>query len=617
MTEWEMHYINCIRRFIPFRNVGDKAVFNEFAENWIRERESQQTVRSENNNEAVNTDSIIIKPYFYCKHVKFEELTNIKLTLPIYQRAYVWDLHNCETLWNSINNKEQRKLNLGTIVLYNGSIVDGQQRLTTLAILHRLLTGDENSELYRRLFDENNRIKKNTEKYFREKIRELQESELKRILTSVKDIEFLVLEIDGTAPRMYQYTVFSCINGKGKKLTVQEKVKNFLLKKYKEQVKLDDVKLISETEGFVKAFAEYRNAAHIEEKDLYNEFKKLICKISLKDLTEDCKCFRYIKGMTRAKKPGFVKQMNTNLYKKFIINLKLYQQLKTNTADALILNFMRDDVNPEDINELLRRLNTLYFLLYTDDPNGNGKKSVNSKLPRLIKLQSPKIYSNSSINDQEIRIMVDDVFYESKNITEYIWDKILAANLANMKANITRFILMMLEIWMGMDVNTAFEILNTENGKRYNILDKSEIEHIFPANPGPDLNNVPSPGYLYSLENIFLLEGEINKSIKNKILTAAAQEGKNNVTKLGVYNKDTLEITDFTNKKYKDSKYLMPNMFYINENGIVKVNPDLVYLVDNKGYYNEEKARNRISMIKKIIDEKNLFRDDIKSVIKP
>jgi len=170
---------------------------------------------------------------------------------------------------------------------------------------------------------------------------------------------------------------------------------------------------------------------------------------------------------------------------------------------------------------------------------------------------------------------------------------------------------------MGMDVNTAFEILNTENGKRYNILDKSEIEHIFPANPGPDLNNVPSPGYLYSLENIFLLEGEINKSIKNKILTAAAQEGKNNVTKLGVYNKDTLEITDFTNKKYKDSKYLMPNMFYINENGIVKVNPDLVYLVNNKGYYNEEKARNRISMIKKIIDEKNLFRDDIKSVIKP
>ncbi len=59
-----------------------------------------------------------------------------KLIIPSYQRPYKWSAKNVNQLINDLitfRNKEQYRL--GTLVLHNNEIVDGQQRIITLCLL--------------------------------------------------------------------------------------------------------------------------------------------------------------------------------------------------------------------------------------------------------------------------------------------------------------------------------------------------------------------------------------------------------------------------------------------------------------------------------------------------
>jgi len=76
----------------------------------------------------------------------FAELNNDKFVIPDYQRPYSWDEDKCTTLWNDLvgfyEEKEERGDDhtyfLGTIVTNNKvEIIDGQQRITSLALLLR------------------------------------------------------------------------------------------------------------------------------------------------------------------------------------------------------------------------------------------------------------------------------------------------------------------------------------------------------------------------------------------------------------------------------------------------------------------------------------------------
>lgn len=76
---------------------------------------------------------------------------NYHYKIPIYQRHYVWESENWETLWTDIKNTCQKRIDgnpdshfIGTIAKYPGTnlaaletyeIVDGQQRLTTFQII--------------------------------------------------------------------------------------------------------------------------------------------------------------------------------------------------------------------------------------------------------------------------------------------------------------------------------------------------------------------------------------------------------------------------------------------------------------------------------------------------
>lgn len=71
---------------------------------------------------------------------------NLRLEIPYFQRAYVWNENNWEDLFENLIDEKQSHF-LGSIILKRintvcgeierFSVIDGQQRLTTLSILLR------------------------------------------------------------------------------------------------------------------------------------------------------------------------------------------------------------------------------------------------------------------------------------------------------------------------------------------------------------------------------------------------------------------------------------------------------------------------------------------------
>ena len=80
------------------------------------------------------------------KTIKLNELSELKLVIPVYQRPYKWTEKNVLQLLEDIfeyiivNNTDYR---IGNIILHSenetNNVVDGQQRLTTISILLKVL----------------------------------------------------------------------------------------------------------------------------------------------------------------------------------------------------------------------------------------------------------------------------------------------------------------------------------------------------------------------------------------------------------------------------------------------------------------------------------------------
>lgn len=86
------------------------------------------------------------------KTMSLQDLFDIKLTIPDYQRIYCWNDNNIKTLWNNLNEMpEGLDYHLGAIILQrqdNGcDIIDGQQRLVTLTLILRALGYEGNMPL--------------------------------------------------------------------------------------------------------------------------------------------------------------------------------------------------------------------------------------------------------------------------------------------------------------------------------------------------------------------------------------------------------------------------------------------------------------------------------------
>ena len=86
---------------------------------------------------------------------QFLEGTGKSFAIPVYQRDYAWTRINCQKLWDDLvdlNNNTRSDHFLGTLVTIGSgfeeyTIIDGQQRLTTVSImliaLHKFLKTKE------------------------------------------------------------------------------------------------------------------------------------------------------------------------------------------------------------------------------------------------------------------------------------------------------------------------------------------------------------------------------------------------------------------------------------------------------------------------------------------
>ena len=582
-----MGYFRGKRIYCNYNCAFGEELFDEFL---------AQRIQSKNNTSKESIKIAEIKevvPFFEAKTVSFAELCSYQAHFPEYQREFVWGNKQFAPLFQKLT-KSNQGINLGTLVFYDYdnssgkqaySIVDGRQRITTLSQWLWFLNDEHKEDIHP------------AKKWIAKQ--ELKKEEKEALISNIKNITFSLLIISRVTPSLFQYRVFSSINGKGKKLTLEEKVKNLLLKTYPDSDK-DRLKDMAAMKGFIRAFVEMHNKRHISDAELYDVFREY----SVKNKNCD-ELFRYydlyciLKGIAPA----------DYLYDKEQFWLKMYQHLKVSTADSLLLRALseRKEKDSYELETILRKLDMIYFILYIDDPTGNDRKSINAKLPRLVDINPDNLLIKMNDSEESLELISDASLWTSRN-PEYLWKKMEAVDLTRtMKKNITRFLLILCELWYKMPFEDAEKLMLS--GKIKNC----DIEHIFPANP--DVLLIPEdfqrPDYLYRLQNVILLESFINRSVSNgmlidiKKIEENSSKKKNNVyTKLGNYE-DSQNVNLINGPFYADSIFSMAKMFYEcsekrQNKGVCKDFVDMHGEI-KKGFYGKAQAEERIRAIRETV----------------
>lgn len=174
------------------------------------------------------------------KVIKLTELSKEKLTIPVYQRPYKWTEKNVIQLLEDIfeyvilKNKDYR---IGNIILHSensiNNLVDGQQRLTTISLLLKILDESYNGLLLNEKFKHN--ISKNNivynyriiDKWIKTKFESKDEKKAdfkNKILNKCEFILFTVFKQDEA------FQLFDSQNARGKALEPYDLLKAFHLR---------------------------------------------------------------------------------------------------------------------------------------------------------------------------------------------------------------------------------------------------------------------------------------------------------------------------------------------------------------------------------------------------
>ncbi len=189
-------------------------------------------------------------PVTISNEVSVEEILHKELTIPDYQRPYCWREENVRgflhdiALWQMDNEKDGVNYHIGTVILKernDGSkydVIDGQQRLTTLAIL---LYCQKNDFIPPLLSQSDRHFKKaeiqtllrarNVIQSFLEQESKKQQMNEKHHLSSfLSSVVFSVVIIAKDQPEDLAYTFFSNNNSTGKPLTDYDLLKTHHLR---------------------------------------------------------------------------------------------------------------------------------------------------------------------------------------------------------------------------------------------------------------------------------------------------------------------------------------------------------------------------------------------------
>ena len=527
-------------------NVGDEELYNS----WIKEKYKEKFNKDEVNDKIENQNQSFVVAddsiYFKVEQKGFKKISELQLVIPEYQRRYVWDENNWKDLCNQL---ESSNVYLGTIVLREEGdkcyIVDGQQRLTTLAMIRKCLQGNVSENIDSLL--ENRPL---------EKFRGFVEKYGTRLEL---DCCFDVIFVGG--PAKYQYDVFSSINSAGKKLTIEEKVKNYLMKRYP-RADRESITRMSARQGFAKVMSECAIGKFCKSDLIYDEFRKVIegQNYSYETLESFSSVYAFIKNESNL---GIFEEKNYDIP----IWIRLINSLEVTTADSLLLNWFMRVINAKQgetekayelMNSLSRKICVIFFLLYVMDRSGNGKKSANSNFTKCME------NLNVKLAPQIINAKADLQYWNvEKNLASRIWnDYILSLPIYDIgQARIKRFILLMLE-YMMID-----EDIYKEKDWISNLLNQEqlEIEHIFPSSekkwPQCKQETFLGVSNLNYLINLMLLEGSINKKVKDGMLNE----------KIKLYKNSKLFMTRHLCELAKDKQYYTKDIAALRIEGLKNV----------------------------------------------
>ena len=183
----------------------------------------------------VNTEE---KPCIKC----VDDLLDMKLVIPDYQRPYKWDTKNIGELLSDIGDaisekkkNSEFKYRIGTIIVHkdaegNGNIVDGQQRVISLTLLKFFLDNTFDSLILRQSFRNKTtqyNIKQNYE-YIRDwfSLKNVEErDECKKALKDTLEVVIITVSKQGEA-----FQLFDSQNARGKALDPHDLLKAYHLR---------------------------------------------------------------------------------------------------------------------------------------------------------------------------------------------------------------------------------------------------------------------------------------------------------------------------------------------------------------------------------------------------
>lgn len=199
---------------------------------------------------------------------KIKELFTMDLILPSYQRPYSWSVKASNTLFNDTFQAFKngiKEYRLGSIILHKEeaekySIVDGQQRLTTLSILIYCLRYDEKGilkEKYSELSDEKGMLKERYSKLsegniirnFRvldRRIKELKDDELRDYEEYLLNQCTVVQIVTDSEQEAFQF--FDSQNYRGKALSPHDLLKSYHLREMDRESENQKVEIIKQWE---------------------------------------------------------------------------------------------------------------------------------------------------------------------------------------------------------------------------------------------------------------------------------------------------------------------------------------------------------------------------------
>lgn len=597
---------------VPYENIGDDRFYRKY-------------VNTKYNADCVFTAACApggkdCQSYFSVQMKTLSDIVQARFLIPEYQREYVWDEKNWDALYRVMESycKEGKTLNLGMIIVNKQNegalyLVDGQQRLTTLGMFMKCFTNETMSVTRKPEVDQ--RIYTSFKKWIDGKMGV-------RSDWMLKYISFSELVIND-APSLYQYEVFTAVNGKGKKLTLEEKVKNHIYSCFNQgeatEACDDKIQRMSETLGFIKAFVEMQNKTEISSNDQYDAIKKWIGSFLEKSVATELveQLYKYHEAyLIISDMPLYGSNDRFKDPKWFWLHL--YKLLgNVHTADALLLDIiykvLYENLCEEEAICRTKTVSLFYFLLYVMDRSGNDKKSINAKLPRMVGYYANQMKIRKEGSEIPSKVLTDSergILFGSSNIPETIWtDYVLTTDLYDISKESSRFILYLIEYWLGMDIGTLDGMVLLDiSGKAI-----PEVEHIYPVSR--DKNQGGAGLNLNWLENVCLLEKEINISVGNKGLL----DGK--VGKLAYQDqKGNMQyhwVSGQRQHTYLESRFLMPRMFYESSGGNAT---QVRYCEEQKKtknvnwIYTKTCAEARLKDIRKMIDEQHRYVSDIMSL---